>query len=68
MPDNYYFIDVNTRTLEILALGASETANHSGNTANPDIHRIFMASGGQYNKLVSKLSEPQLAILYLSGE
>lgn len=68
MPNDYYFLDVNTKTLEIVAIGLSETANHSGDTDNEDVHRIFMSSPGQYNKFKSKISESQLAKLSIPGD
>ncbi|MFK8029138.1 MAG: hypothetical protein AB8G18_02780 [Gammaproteobacteria bacterium] len=50
----YYFIDINLNTAAISEWGTSRTATHTGETGNPDIHRIFLPKG-QYNKLVRKL-------------
>ena len=51
---NYYFIDINLITMKICEWGVSQTATLTGDTDNPDIHRIFLTKG-QYNKLVCKL-------------
>lgn len=52
----YYFIDMNITTMMICEWGVSQTATHTGDTENPDIHRIFLPKG-QYNKLVRKLKQ-----------
>jgi len=52
----YYFIDVNLTTMTIGKWGVSETATHTSDTANPDIHRMFLVKG-QYNKLLRKLKK-----------
>lgn len=66
MPDAYYFVDVNTTTLEIVAIGVTAAANHSGDS-DDDIHRIFLPSQGQYNKLVGKIAPARLAELSVSS-
>lgn len=52
----YYFIDVNITTKTISKWGVSDSATHTGDTGNPDVHRIFLPKG-QYNKLVRKLEK-----------
>lgn len=59
MPTQYYYIDINIETLQVITWGISETANHTGETENPTIHRVFFASPGQYNKFVAKVKEFQ---------
>jgi hypothetical protein len=63
MTDGYYFVDVNTTTLEIVAIGVTAAANHSGDSGDDDIHRIFLPSQGQYNKLIAKIAPARLADL-----
>ena len=36
--------------------GVSDTATHTGDTCNPDIHRLFIPKG-QYNKFVRKMEK-----------
>ncbi len=67
MPDAYYFVDVNTTTLEIVAIGVTAAANHFGDSGDDDIHRIFLPSEGQYNKLVGKIAPARLAELSVSS-
>lgn len=52
----YYFVDINLTTMKIGKWGVSETATHTGDTDNPNTHRIFLPKG-QYNKLVRKLDK-----------
>ena len=52
----YYFIDINLTTMIVGKWGVSEVATHTGDTNNPDIHRVFLPKG-QYNKLVGKLEK-----------
>lgn len=50
----YFFVDINILNLKIDKWGISETANLTGETEDPSIHRIFLTKG-QYNKLKRKL-------------
>lgn len=50
----YYYIDINLATKEIVEWGTTLYATHTGNTDDPEIHRVFMTKG-QYNKLISKI-------------
>lgn len=42
--------------MKICEWGVNQTAAHTGETDNSDIHRIFLPKG-QYNKLVRKLEK-----------
>lgn len=50
----YYFIDLNIKTMKVVNYGVSNTATLTGDTENKDVHRIFLTEG-QYNKLEKKL-------------
>lgn len=54
-PKEYYFIDLNITTMKIVKWGVSPTATLTGETADKNVHRIFLTKG-QYNKMVSLLS------------
>lgn len=45
----YYFIDVDIRDMKIVDWGEAPTANLTGETDDPNIHRIFLTKG-QINK------------------
>jgi hypothetical protein len=68
LPNKYYFIDVNTETLEVVGIGVTETANPSGDNVNDGIHRVSLPSQGQYNKLISKISKSRLARLFTQDD
>lgn len=51
----YFFIDLNITTLKIVNWGISDTATLTGDTEDPNIHRIFLTEG-QYNKLLKYLN------------
>ena len=51
----YFFIDLNIPTLKIVNWGISNTATLTGETEDPDVHRIFLTEG-QYNKLLKYLN------------
>lgn len=53
--NEYYYLDLNLKTLKALDWGESNTATLTGDTDNPDAHRIFLTKG-QFNKLKKKLS------------
>lgn len=46
----YYFIDLNIKTMKIVKCGKTNTATHTGETEDKNIHRIFLTKG-QYNKV-----------------
>lgn len=50
----YYYIDLDLTSMKIVGWGTSPTASHTGDTDDPNIHRIFLTKG-QYNKTVAKL-------------
>jgi len=50
----YYYLDINLTNMQVVDWGLSNTANHTGQTDDPDIHRVFLPKG-QYNKLVRHL-------------
>ena len=54
----YYYLDIDLTTLQIVAHGIDDTATLTGNTDNPNIHRTFLTRG-QYNKMVRKLKAKQ---------
>ncbi len=58
MPSEYFYLDLYTKTLEVIYTGVAITANHTGATSDPSVHRVFLTKG-QYNKLVSALSQKQ---------
>jgi len=51
----YYYIDLNVKTMKIVKWGESNTATLTGDTGDKDIHRIFLTKG-QYNKMISQMS------------
>jgi len=51
----YFFIDLNISTLKIVNWGISNTATLTGDTDDPNIHRIFLTEG-QYNKFLKYLN------------
>jgi hypothetical protein len=54
-PKDYYFIDVDLRTMKIVAWGETRHATHKGVTDDPLVHRVFLTKG-QFNKLRSHLN------------
>ena len=54
-PKDYYFIDVDLRTMKIVAWGETRRATHTGATDDPQVHRVFLTKG-QFNKLRSHLT------------
>lgn len=55
MTKQYYYVDINTKTLRVVDWGVSNTATLTGETDNPQVHRIFLTRG-QFNKLKKVLS------------
>lgn len=51
----YYFIDVNTKSLKVVKWGVDSTATHTGETQDSNVHRIFLTKG-QYNKVIKTLT------------
>lgn len=54
-PKDYYFIDVDLRTMKIVAWGETRHATHTGATDDPLVHRVFLTKG-QFNKLRKHLT------------
>ena len=54
----YFYIDIDLTTLKVVEWGISNTATLTGETDDPNIHRIFLTKG-QYNKLVQYLENPK---------
>lgn len=50
----YYYIDINLADMKVVDWGEVSTANHTGETDDPGIHRAFLTKG-QFNKLKDKL-------------
>lgn len=50
----YYYVDIDLATMAVVDWGETNTANHTGETDNPNVHRIFLTKG-QFNKLKQKL-------------
>ncbi len=40
-PKDYYFIDVDLRTMKMVAWGKTRHATHTGATDDPLVHRVF---------------------------
>jgi len=56
MSKQYYYIDIDLISMQILDWGISKTASPTGETNDPNIHRVYLTKG-QYNKL-ENLNEP----------
>jgi hypothetical protein len=54
MPEKYFYLDLNLKTMKVVKTGTSSTASLSGNTKNAAVHRVFLTPG-QFNKLKVKL-------------
>lgn len=54
MKKDYNYIDINLQTMLVVGWGTTPNATHTGNTNNPNIHRVFLTKG-QYNKLTKHL-------------
>ncbi len=50
----YYFIDIDLSTMQVVGWGETDTANHTGKTESPTVHRVFLTKG-QFNKLKAHL-------------
>ncbi len=53
--NEYFYVDIDLTTMKVIDWGESNTANHTGATEDPNVHRIFLPKG-QFNKLKKKLS------------
>jgi hypothetical protein len=53
MPSAYYYIDIDLKTGKFLGFGTTPFANHTGDTTDSNVHRVFLTKG-QYNKLEAK--------------
>lgn len=51
---NEYYLDIDLTSMAVVDWGEANTANHTGDTDNPNVHRIFLTKG-QFNKLKRKL-------------
>lgn len=54
MNKQYFYIDLNIKTMKIVNWGISNTATLTGETNDKDIHRIFLTRG-QYNKMIKNI-------------
>ena len=54
MKTEYFYIDINLWTFQLVNHGISPSANHTGDIEIHQIHRIFLTKG-QYNKFLHKL-------------
>lgn len=54
MKKNYYYIDINTKTMKIINHGTTIHATLTGDTGDANVHRLFLTKG-QYNKLINKI-------------
>ena len=52
--NEYYFIDINLVTMKVVDWGETNTATLTGETDDPDVHRVFLTKG-QFNKLKKHL-------------
>ena len=50
----YYYIDLNVKSMKIVKWGISNTATLTGETLDINVHRIFLTKG-QYSKVVRYL-------------
>ena len=50
-PTEYFFIDLKISNMNVVNRGVSDTATLTGDTEDPNIHRIFLTEG-QYNKFL----------------
>ena len=53
MPTTYYYVDLNLKTGKLLEIGTTPYASHTGDTAEKNVHRVFLTRG-QFNKLQAK--------------
>ena len=47
--NEYYYLDVNLNNMSVVDWGETPTATLTGETSDPNVHRIFLTKG-QYNK------------------
>ena len=60
MPTTYYYLDINLKTGKFLGFGTSPFANHTGDSTDSNVHRVFLTKG-QYNKLEAKAGSQPIA-------
>ena len=53
--NEYFYVDIDLTDMKVVDWGESNTANHTGETGDPNVHRVFLTKG-QFNKLKKKLS------------
>ena len=56
MPATYYYLDIDLKSGAVVDVGTSPTANHTGQTSEANVHRVFLTKG-QFNKLAEKLEK-----------
>jgi hypothetical protein len=56
MPKEYYFIDIDLTTLQILNWGITPYATLTGETNDKNVHRVFLTKG-QYHKFAKKITK-----------
>ncbi|MEZ4195425.1 MAG: hypothetical protein R3B53_03510 [Candidatus Paceibacterota bacterium] len=54
MKKEYFYIDINLKTKQIIGHGKTPHANLTGDTGNKGVHHLPYK--GQFNKLVAKLN------------
>lgn len=52
--NEYYYIDLDVKSMRVVKWGISNTANLTGDTGKKEIHRIFLTKG-QYGKMVKRI-------------
>lgn len=52
----YFYIDVDLKSMKIVKRRVSNTATLTGDTKDKNIHRIFLTKG-QYNKFLGKIKK-----------
>lgn len=51
----YYYIDLDLRSMKIVGWGTSPVASLTGETGDMGVYRVFLTKG-QFNKLIAKLT------------
>jgi len=55
-PREYFYVDININNMNVIDWGQANTANHTGDSDDPQVHRLFLTKG-QFNKLKKKLEQ-----------
>lgn len=53
--NEYYYLDIELTTMMVVEWGEIDTANLTGNTSDPNVHRVYLTKG-QFNKFKRKLA------------